>query len=197
MKAPAFQRMPWYPRDFACATRGWPLAARAIYRELLDAQWDAGGSNPGTLPADERVLRQVAGATPGEWRSAWPLVSPKFPLVDGGRRNERLEEHRQAAMAEFQKKSQAGKLGNQKRWGARPEIAKPSQSDRNANRNATFLRIATTTTSTTGEEAEAYEGGNATLSDSPAPAISSGTPTTDEAPASAPNSLPRAAGGTP
>lgn len=62
--APAFARMPWFPRDFASSTRGWPLVARAIYRELLDAQWDAGGSSVGTLPADEQLLRAIAGASP-------------------------------------------------------------------------------------------------------------------------------------
>ena len=114
---PQFPRMPWYPRDFASATRGWPLAARAVYRELLDAQWDAGGLEPGLLPDDESVLRGIAGATPAEWRIAWRLVKPKFPRVDGGRRNERLEHHRQEAVREYLNRRKGAASTNAKRWG--------------------------------------------------------------------------------
>jgi hypothetical protein len=34
-RAPQMPRMPWYPRDFGSATRGWPLVARGAYREPL------------------------------------------------------------------------------------------------------------------------------------------------------------------
>jgi hypothetical protein len=57
--------MPWYPRDFRSSTLGWPLIARAVYRELLDASWDAGG-----LPTDEHSLRTICGVTAAQWRAA-------------------------------------------------------------------------------------------------------------------------------
>jgi uncharacterized protein YdaU (DUF1376 family) len=119
MSAPQFARMPWYPRDFASSTRGWPLVARAVYRELLDAQWDAGGaSSAGTLPEDDEALRLLAGATPAEWKAAWPrYVEMKFPRVDSGRRNARLESHRQAAVAEFLARQKGAEITNRKRWG--------------------------------------------------------------------------------
>lgn len=124
-KPPQFPRMPWYPRDFTSATRGWPLVARAIYRELLDAQWDAGGLEPGMLPDDETVLRGIAGATAAEWHVAWRLVEPKFPRVDGGRRNERLEHHREVAVREYLSRSKGAASTNAKRWGDRSASPEP------------------------------------------------------------------------
>ena len=116
--AAPFARMPWYPRDFMSSTRGWPLVARAVYRELLDVQWDRGGSTSvGTLPEDQEELRGLAGATPAEWKIAWKYVEPKFPLSADGRRNERLEVHRQAAIRELQARRRGAEKTNAQRWG--------------------------------------------------------------------------------
>jgi hypothetical protein len=99
--------MPWFPRDFMAATRGWRLVPRAIYRELLDVQWEQSG-----LPADPCALRSLVGATPAEWRSGWPQVEPKFPVgADGLRRNRRLEEHRKKSIQIAQKRAESGRLG--------------------------------------------------------------------------------------
>jgi uncharacterized protein YdaU (DUF1376 family) len=148
MSAPQFPWLKWFPRDFASATRTWPLVARAVYRELLDAQWDIGGCEPGILPDEPDQLRQLARATEAEWAGAWRFVARKFPRVKGGRQNPRLEEHRQAAVLEFEKKSNAGKLGNLKRWGNRSASAERSHreshrdhtANHDANRDATILR---------------------------------------------------------
>jgi hypothetical protein len=81
--------LPWYPESFQYSTRTWPLIARAIYRELLDAQWIEGG-----LPESPEDLREMVRATPQEWKH-WARVAPKFPVCsDGRRRNARLEAHR-------------------------------------------------------------------------------------------------------
>jgi len=97
--------MPWFPRDFLAATRGWPLIARAIYRELLDAQWDQGG-----LPTDPAELRALVGATPAEWRAGWPRVKSKFVEgPDGLLRNLRLEEHRRKAIQIAHKRAEVGR----------------------------------------------------------------------------------------
>jgi len=116
--SPQFAWLKWYPRDFASATRGWPLVARGVFRELIDAQWDQGGAGVGTLPDDEDVLRAMAGATPAEWRVAWRYVEPKFPKVEGGRRNARLEVHRQEAIEEFARRRKGAAATNAKRWGS-------------------------------------------------------------------------------
>lgn len=115
--APRFAWMKWYPRDFSSSTRGWPLVARAVYRELLDAQWDAGGNETGTLPDDEEQLREIARASKTEWRIAWPFVEPKFQRVEGGRRNLRLEDHREAALRELLGRQKGAEATNAKRWG--------------------------------------------------------------------------------
>ena len=113
---PPFARMPYYPRDFRSSTLGWPLVARGVYRELLDAQWDSGGAGVGTLPDDEEALRTIVGASPAEWKTAWRYIAPKFPQVDGGRRNHRLEMHRQTAIEEFVKRRKGALTTNAKRW---------------------------------------------------------------------------------
>jgi uncharacterized protein YdaU (DUF1376 family) len=102
-RSPSLPRLPWYPAAFAGATRDWPLLARGLYRELLDAQWDLG-----SVPADERSLRSMVRATAAEWRKAWPWVQPKFVLGDDGRlRNSRLELHRKHALELIEKKRRA------------------------------------------------------------------------------------------
>jgi len=111
MKNPQFAKMPWYPRDFASATRGWPLVARGVYRELLDGQWDLDG----LLPDNEEVLRAMAGATPAEWKIAWPYVGPKFPIVPGGRRNARLEEHRELLLRNYRSRAASIEKVNSRR----------------------------------------------------------------------------------
>jgi uncharacterized protein YdaU (DUF1376 family) len=112
--APNLFMMPWFPRDFMAATRGWPLVSRAIYRELLDAQWEQGG-----LPADTAILRVISGATPSEWRTGWPHVSPKFTKgPDGLLRNPRLEVHRIKAVALHKQRSKGAETTNNKRWGS-------------------------------------------------------------------------------
>ncbi len=105
-------RLPWYPRDFASSTQGWPLISRAVYRELLDASWDLGG-----LPADPEILRRIVGATPSEWDAAWPLVAAKFEAdADGKLRNARLEIHRANAIDLWKRRSAGARKTNEKRW---------------------------------------------------------------------------------
>ncbi|MDA8348390.1 MAG: hypothetical protein M0038_06255 [Pseudomonadota bacterium] len=111
MNKPNLFMMPWFPRDFLAATRGWPLISRAIYRELLDAQWEQGG-----LSAEPTELRILIGATPAEWRIGWPQVAPKFPKdADGLRRNQRLEEHRAKAVVIAHRRAESGRKGGNAR----------------------------------------------------------------------------------
>ena len=107
---PQMPRMPWYPSAFYATTRPWPFIARAVYRELLDIQWDAGA-----LPDDPDALRNMIGVTPKEWRVAWPIVGPKFQAGDDGMlRNARLEAHRLVALQLSDKRRDAANA----RWGA-------------------------------------------------------------------------------
>ena len=109
-RAPQMAKMPWYPRDFASATRGWPLVARGAYRELLDAQWDMG-----SLPEDSRELRLIVAATPKEWGVCWRLIESKVPVFpDGRRRNPRLEAHRVKAVELITKQRKGAASTNEK-----------------------------------------------------------------------------------
>jgi uncharacterized protein YdaU (DUF1376 family) len=160
---PQFPRMPYYPRDFASATRGWPLVARGVYHELLDAQWDSGGCTIGTLPDDQALLRDVARVTPSEWKVAWRYVEPKFPRVDGGRRNARLEQHREVAIREFLGRQKGAHATNAKRWG------RASLSDRSLIAERVAERVASESPpspSPSPSLQEAYEGGGRVVGES-------------------------------
>jgi uncharacterized protein YdaU (DUF1376 family) len=91
----------------------WPLIARAVYRELLDLSWDAGG-----LPADPEELRALVRASEQEWERAWPLVEGKFPVSeDGLRRNLRLEIHRIEARKQATTAHDRAVAAARARWG--------------------------------------------------------------------------------
>lgn len=85
--------MPWFPQDFAGATSGWSFGERAVYRELLDAQWTLG-----ELPNDPQRLARIARMDLADFEAAWPLVKTKFRVFRRGKisvlLNERLEDHR-------------------------------------------------------------------------------------------------------
>ena len=105
-------KMPWYPRDFASSTRGWPIVVRGVYRELLDSQWDQGG-----LPENPEILRAIALVTPVEWRTAWAVLESKFPICeDGLRRNRRLESHREKVIKEVERRRKGAHTTNREYW---------------------------------------------------------------------------------
>lgn len=107
--------MPWYPRDFLSSTRTWPFVARAIYRELLDLQWDAG-----SLPADQKALRLIVGCTAAQWREAWPLIERKLPVCkDSQRRNPKLESHRAESLDRHEKNRDRARKAAAASWRAR------------------------------------------------------------------------------
>lgn len=105
------QMMPWFPESFVASTRGWNLTERAIYRELLDAQWIQG-----SLPDDEKELIRLAGASKAEWAKAWPIVRKKFVLDGGIYKNTRLEEHRIKATELHDKRRKGAQKTNAKRY---------------------------------------------------------------------------------
>jgi uncharacterized protein YdaU (DUF1376 family) len=116
--------IPFFGRDFYASTAMWTAEEVGHYMRLLIIQWDAG-----SLPSDLSRLELVS---PGVGR-VWDLLVEKFPLgEDGLRRNHRMEEHRLRAAELQAARSEAGKIGNEKRWGDRKAIANGSQSDRKA-----------------------------------------------------------------
>jgi hypothetical protein len=110
----------WYIGDHLRVTRGWPLVARAVYHDLLDAQWDRG-----SLPAAPEQLRElVAGCTRAEWKLAWPYIEAEFPLHEHGRQNPPLAAQRTAQMTLAERCRRGGLEGSRLRWG-RPATVVP------------------------------------------------------------------------
>jgi hypothetical protein len=104
---PVLSWYPWNPSRFHSETLGWPFRAKGVYRELKDLQWQMKG-----LPSGAQRLRELVGAGAGDWREAWPLLEPLFPVwADGLRRNHYLEEVRAHAKDVSAKRSAAGKQG--------------------------------------------------------------------------------------
>jgi len=101
----------WFPGDYQRETRGWPLEARAIYRELLDAEWDIG-----PLPDDPELLREMVRATEEQWRTGWPVVAPCFLRHRGRRWHARLEELRANALASLKKRQASSQVAHAARW---------------------------------------------------------------------------------
>jgi hypothetical protein len=111
---------PWFTADWLAQTRGWPLVARGVARELLDAQWDRD-----KLPVDVEELRQMIGATRAEWRVAWPVIETMFPAGADGRLNPMLDAQREKAQALVAARKRASQAGHAARWGNRgPKVVR-------------------------------------------------------------------------
>lgn len=107
------------------------LAEQGAYRNLLDHAWLR--DPPCSLPDDDRALSRLSGMTVREWSKSSAIIRAQFVQHDGKLRNEKLFLIFTIAIEASQKKSQAGKKGNESRWG---HIAERSQGDVPAIRNA-------------------------------------------------------------
>lgn len=97
----------WYPRDFYSSlnVRSMSFVARAIYRELLDLQWENG------CLTDVQRLINVLGVTSEQWAEFAPYLDQLFP----GGVNPKLQELRLEAVESLEKKARAGKASAQAR----------------------------------------------------------------------------------
>jgi uncharacterized protein YdaU (DUF1376 family) len=110
---------PWYPRDFASSitVRSMSFTARAIYRELLDIQWENG-----CLTDVERLLNILA-ISQEQWSEFAPYLDELFP--DG--RNIRLDQLRTEAIERQKAKKSAGQKSAESR---RSQVQKPKKTKR-------------------------------------------------------------------
>lgn len=90
------------------------LAERGAYRDLLDYQWEMG-----KLPNDHDRLARLLGCSRSEFDDVWPAIADKFTLIDGSLFNKRLEEHRDKAVRQRDRKVAAAQSTNAKRYGER------------------------------------------------------------------------------
>jgi uncharacterized protein YdaU (DUF1376 family) len=111
----------WFWTDRWIGSSGFllPMEARGVYREMLTQAWRRGAK----LPNDHEAIRRAIGATNAEWKRSWPKVSG-FWRVDG---TDLVNDTQRAVYAETmdlsEKRSAAGRLGNDARWGYRKRIA--------------------------------------------------------------------------
>jgi len=63
----------WWPSDYLAATRGFTLAERGAYTDLLWYSWEMGG-----LPAEVPRLARMLGIGEEEFKRVWPALQSKF-----------------------------------------------------------------------------------------------------------------------
>lgn len=122
----------WYPRDFSTSivVRSMSFNARAIYRELLDVQWESG-----CLPDAKRLL-SVLGANAEQWNEFAPYFDELFP----NGKNLKLDVMRIEAVSRSEKNRISGSIGGSK---------KRTPSKRKANAKRTLSETETETETNT------------------------------------------------
>ncbi len=130
---------------------------RGIYRELLDYCWE-----DGYLPDDQTTLIKMARCTPAEWRKAWPAVSREFPVLEGVRRNAKVDERRPELMRWHESRRRGADATNAKRHAQR------ALSDTLSDSPSDTLGVSPST-STSSSTSSTSSGGSAPAPESPPP----------------------------
>lgn len=119
MKSPAFQ---FYVQDFLIGTAHFTAEETGAYIRLLCYQWDNG-----FIEDDDQKLKKISGISVKKMEN----ILKKFSKSkDGQLKNIRLEKERKKQLDLRKRRSDAGKKGNEIKYGPRKAIAKGSQSDR-------------------------------------------------------------------
>ena len=126
-KAPAFQ---FYAKDWLSSAnvRNMSMRHRGVYISVLAAMWDS--DEPGTLPLPIKIATRSAGLDPRsliDFVSKWPQC---LVAVDGKLVNQKLRAQLGEIVQRQRALSDAGKNGNEKRWG------NPSGGDSGGDRSA-------------------------------------------------------------
>lgn len=100
--------------------RGFEAEQFGIFMFLLIEQWDGG-----PLPEDKSDLCGMARCK--SWPKVEAILQRGFVLHDRGWVNERLVEIWEEQTAKIRRKSQAGKLGAEARWGKRTKLLSPPE----------------------------------------------------------------------
>lgn len=128
----------FFPADWLTGSPATMTAEqRGVFIDLLAYAWQQ--TPPCTLPDDDAQLAALAKLPLSRWRRIGGPVRARFQATGDGR----LVNRKQKAVyddmvAHREKRSRAGKKGNEARWGSQGK----SQSDRNASRNATAKPVA-------------------------------------------------------
>ena len=111
---PAFQ---FYASDYLSSSKvqQMPLEAQGAYMRLLCYNWQ-----DGTIPADIESLAKLCGVTRNRMKKLWIFLRDSFSVAENFPDklvNERLESVRRDQANYRKRQQEAGKLGNDKRWG--------------------------------------------------------------------------------
>ena len=112
-KAKGDQWMPLYVADYLADTTHLEGHEHGAYLLLLMAYW----RNGGPLPADENRLRVIARTSPSAWKSMRDTLAAFFEVTATHWINRRADKELALVRQNMAAKSNAGKLGNQARWG--------------------------------------------------------------------------------
>ncbi len=133
-RPPAFLFYPdaWFG---SVAVEMMPPEVEGTYIRLLARQWLAV-----SLPADPSMLRRLTKLDEKQWKAAWPLLEPHFPLLENAQARQNPTLHALHIEREefLRESSEKGKRGAEKRWGkdvpanAEP-MRRPSKRDARAN----------------------------------------------------------------
>jgi uncharacterized protein YdaU (DUF1376 family) len=112
--------MPLYVGDYRGDTPHLNAAQHGAYLLLIMHYWQHAG-----LPDDDEQLARIACMPLAEWRRNRQLIRAFF---SDGWRHKRIDKELAGAVESYEKRSQAGRKGNAKRWGTgRNAIAMGSQ----------------------------------------------------------------------
>jgi uncharacterized protein YdaU (DUF1376 family) len=112
--------MPFYVGDYRADTQHLSPAQHGAYMLLIMHYWQHGG-----LPDDDEQLARIVGMTAAEWRKNRPVIRAFFRE---GWQHPRINREIETALAQYERRANAGKKGNGARWGGRNAIAMGSQS---------------------------------------------------------------------
>jgi hypothetical protein len=130
-KPPAFQ---FYARDWRSSStvRLMSHKERGVYIELLAAAWDQ--EEPGKLPLPIELVSRCAGLDPRLVPNFLKKFPTSFQEIDGKLVSTKLNNQWLELKELREKKSDAGKKGNEARWGDGSQVG--SQTDRPASATA-------------------------------------------------------------
>ena len=143
-KSPAFQ---FYPKDYLSDinVQIMSLPERGAYINLLCHEWLEGG-----LPNDDDILSILSGLGEEWFGKSGEKIKKCFTIKSGNFINPRLEKERKNQKNRRKKRSDAGRKGNETRWGkGSKDISKGSQCDKDAIAKDRSTTTTTTTTTTT------------------------------------------------
>lgn len=98
-----------------------------MYRELLDICWAEG-----SLPTDEKTLRNISLFTEKEFRRCWQKVREQFSLSNNRYRHRKVDQRRNELIGFHKQQQEHGRKGGKKSWEVRSKPSSTASSETEA-----------------------------------------------------------------